>query len=159
MLNKLGDRDNKLKVGFTASTFDLLHSGHILMLQEARSKCDYLIVGLQSDPTIDRASKNKPVQSIIERQIQLAAVTVVDEIIVYNTEADLEELLNSLPINIRILGVEYQDKDFTGREICNRREIEIYFNTRDHKYSSSGLRRRVYEAENNRTVASDRDPS
>lgn len=159
MLNKLGDRDNKLKVGFTASTFDLLHSGHILMLQEARSKCDYLIVGLQSDPTIDRASKNKPVQSIIERQIQLAAVTVVDEIIVYNTEADLEELLNSLPINIRILGVEYQDKDFTGREICNRREIEIYFNTRDHKYSSSGLRRRVYEAESNRTAASDRDPS
>lgn len=158
MLNKLGDRDSKKKVGFTASTFDLLHSGHILMLQEARSKCDYLIVGLQSDPTIDRASKNKPVQSIIERQIQLAAVNVVDEIIVYNTEADLEELLNSLPINIRILGVEYQDKDFTGREICNRREIEIYFNTRDHKYSSSGLRRRVYEAECSRTASSDRDP-
>lgn len=154
MLKKLGDRDNKLKIGFTCSTFDLLHAGHILMLQEARSKCDYLIVGLQSDPTIDRASKNKPVQSIIERQIQLAAVNVVDEIIVYNTESDLEELLNSLPINIRILGVEYQDKEFTGREICNRREIEIYFNTRDHKYSSSGLRRRVYEAESSRTASS-----
>lgn len=133
--------------GFTCSTFDLLHAGHVAMLQEARTKCDYLIVGLQNDPTLDRQEKNKPVQSIVERQMQLAGSKYVDEIWVYNTEKDLEDLLLMLPIDVRILGVEYEGKEFTGREICHRRNIELFFNGRDHSFSSSSLRRRVAEAE------------
>lgn len=136
------------KIGFTASTFDLLHAGHITMLEEAKHHCDYLIVGLQNDPSIDRPdSKNPPVQSLIERQIQLSAVKFVDEIIVYNTEQDLEDLLLTLPINIRILGDEYKDKEFTGRDICARRRIELYFNKRDHSFSSTSLRKRVAESQ------------
>lgn len=131
-------------IGFTCSTFDLLHAGHITMLEEAKHHCDYLIVGLQNDPTIDRPdSKNPPIQSIIERQIQLSAVKYVDEIIVYNTEKDLEDLLLTLPINVRILGVEYQDKEFTGKDICKQRDIELFFNKRDHSFSSTSLRKRV----------------
>lgn len=131
-------------VGFTCSTFDLLHAGHITMLEEAKHHCDFLVVGLQNDPTIDRPdTKNSPVQSIIERQIQLSAVKYVDEIIVYNTEEDLCDLLLTLPINIRILGVEYEKSDFTGKEICQNRGIELYFNKRDHSFSSTSLRRRV----------------
>ena len=133
--------------GFTCSTFDLLHAGHVAMLQEARTRCDYLIVGLQNDPTLDRQEKNKPVQSIVERQMQLAGSKYVDEIWVYNTEKDLEDLLLMLPIDVRILGVEYEGKEFTGREICHRRNIELFFNGRDHSFSSSSLRRRVAEAE------------
>lgn len=135
------------KVGFTCSTFDLLHAGHVAMLQEARTQCDYLIVGLQNDPTLDRPNKNRPVQSIVERQMQLKGSRYVDEVWVYNTEKDLEDLLLTLPINVRILGVEYEGKEFTGREICHKRGIELYFNGRDHSFSSSSLRRRVYEAE------------
>jgi glycerol-3-phosphate cytidylyltransferase len=136
------------KVGFTASTFDLFHAGHVVMLEEAKRVCDYLIVGIQVDPTVDRPrTKNKPVQSIIERQIQLAACRFVDEIMVYTTEKELEDILMSLPLDIRILGEEYRDKEFTGRDICEKRNIEIYFNKRDHYFSSSDLRQRVYDAE------------
>ncbi len=136
-----------MRIGFTCSTFDLLHAGHVAMLQEAKTKCDYLIVGLQNDPTLDRPTKNKPVQSIVERQMQLKGSRYVDEIWVYNTEKDLEDLLLTLPIDVRILGVEYEGKEFTGREICHKRGIELYFNGRDHSFSSSSLRKRVYEAE------------
>lgn len=133
-----------MKVGFTCSTFDLLHAGHILMLKEARSLCDKLIVGLQTDPTIDRPdTKNKPIQSIVERYIQLQAVRYVDEIFVYSTEKDLEDLLMILPINLRILGEEYYDKNFTGKEICSKRGIKVYFNKREHSFSTTELRQRV----------------
>lgn len=132
------------KIGFTCSTFDLLHAGHITMLEEAKHHCEFLIVGLQNDPTFDRPGvKNPPVQSIIERQIQLSAVKYVDEIIVYNTEQDLCDLLLTLPINVRILGDEYKDKEFTGKQICEDRNIDLYYNGRDHSFSSTSLRKRV----------------
>ena len=135
-------------VGFTCSTFDLLHAGHILMLAEAKSICDYLIVGIQSDPTIDRPDvKNKPVQSIVERYVQLSAVKFIDEIIVYDTERDLEDLLMFLPITIRIIGEEYRDKSFTGKNICEDRGIKIFYNSRTHRFSSSELRQRTYQSE------------
>lgn len=135
-------------VGFTCSTFDLLHAGHILMLAEAKSICDYLIVGVQSDPTIDRPeTKNKPVQSIVERYVQLSAVKFIDEIIVYDTEKDLEDLLMFLPITLRIIGEEYRDKPFTGKNICEDRGIKIFYNSRTHRFSSSELRQRTYQSE------------
>ena len=137
----------KQKIGFTCSTFDLLHAGHVSMLAEAKTQCDYLIVGLQSDPTLDRPTKNRPVQTVVERQMQLRGSRYVDEIWVYNTEKDLEDLLLMLPIDVRILGVEYEGKEFTGREICHKRGIELYFNGRDHSFSSSSLRKRVAQAE------------
>jgi len=138
---------SKKIVGLTCSTFDLLHSGHVMMLREAKTQCDYLIVGLQTDPSIDRPEKNKPVQTIVERYVQLAAVKYVDEIVVYQTEQDLQDILEMFPIDIRILGEEYRDKDFTGREICKKRGIQLHFNKRDHRFSSSGLRKRVNEVE------------
>lgn len=142
---------NNKKVGFTASTFDLFHAGHVVMLQEAKTKCDYLIVAIQIDPTIDRPDvKNKPIQSIVERQLQVKACKYVDEVIVYSTEKDLEDILKTLPIDIRILGVEYKDKQFTGKDICLIRNIEFYYNKRDHSFSSTDLRKRVYEAEQER---------
>ena len=135
-------------IGFTCSTFDLLHAGHILMLAEAKQICDYLIVGLQTDPTIDRPdTKNKPVQSVVERYVQLSAVKFVDEIIVYDTEKDLEDLLMFLPINHRIIGEEYRDKPFTGKNICEDRGINIIYNSRKHRFSSSELRQRTYQSE------------
>lgn len=133
------------KIGITASTFDLLHAGHIMMLREAKQQCDHLICALQVDPSIDRHEKNKPVQTLVERYVQLAAVKYVDEIIVYQSEQDLEDILEMYPIDVRIMGEEYKDKDFTGREICKRRNIQLYFNRRDHRFSSSGLRKRVSE--------------
>jgi len=136
-----------LKIGITFSTFDLLHAGHIAMLSEAKNHCDYLIAGLQTDPTLDRTTKNSPVQSIVERQIQLQATRYVDEIVVYQTEKDLEDILLSMPIDVRILGVEYENRDFTGKDICNKRGIELVYNGRDHSFSSSSLRKRVAEAE------------
>lgn len=150
IFNKIKDLKSKgLKIGVVFSAFDLLHAGHIAMLAEAKNHCDYLIAALQTDPTIDRPdTKNRPVQTIVERQIQLAATRYVDEIVVYQTEKDLEDLLLILPVDVRILGVEYRDKDFTGREICTKRGIELVFNSRDHSFSSSVLRRRVVEAEN-----------
>ena len=131
------------KIGFTCSTFDLLHAGHITMLEEAKHHCEYLIVGLQTDPTIDRPEKNKPIQSLVERQIQLAAVKYVDEIVCYQTEEDLKDLLLTLPINVRVLGDEYKSKDFTGKDIAKQRNIKIIYNGRDHSFSSTSLRKRV----------------
>ena len=122
--------------GFTCSCFDLLHAGHILMLEEAKLQCDRLVVGLQTDPTIDRPTKNKPIQSVTERYIQLAAVKYVDEIIPYSTEQDLSNLLKALPIDIRIIGEDYRDKDFTGKEL----NIPLYYNKREHDWSTSALR-------------------
>ena len=132
-----------MKIGFTASTFDLLHAGHIAMLREAKSQCDWLICGLQTDPSIDRIDKNKPIQTIVERYVQLSAVCYVDEIIPYSTEKDLEDILQMFSIDIRIIGEEYKDGKFTGRAICSSRGIEIYYNKRDHRFSSSDLRKRV----------------
>tara|TARA_R110000868_G_scaffold94549_1_gene260813 strand:+ start:26329 stop:26742 length:414 start_codon:yes stop_codon:yes gene_type:complete len=131
--------------GFTASTFDLLHAGHVSMLREAKAQCDYLICGLQVDPSLDRPDKNKPVQTLVERYAQLNAIQYVDEIIPYQTEQDLEDILTMLDLNVRIIGSEYKDKKFTGRAICASRGIEIFFNKRDHRFSTSDLRRRVNE--------------
>ena len=137
------------RIGITFSTFDMLHAGHIAMLSEAKNHCDYLICGLQTDPTIDRPdTKNRPVQSIVERQIQLAACRYVDEVVVYSTEQDLRDLLLILPVDVRILGVEYSGKDFSGKAECESRDIDIVFNRRDHSFSSSSLRKRVAEAQN-----------
>ena len=132
-----------MKVGITASTFDLLHAGHVEMLREARSECDYLICALQIDPSVDRVEKNKPIQTIVERYTQLEAVKYVDEIIPYLHETDLEDILQMRQINVRILGEEYREKEFTGRDICKQRDIELYFNKRDHRFSSSDLRKRI----------------
>lgn len=136
-----------MKVGITFSTFDLLHAGHIAMLREAKEQCDYLIVGLQTDPTIDREEKNKPVQTLVERYVQISAVKYVDEIICYETEQDVVDILSMYDIDIKIMGEEYREKDFTGRDICKSRGIELYFNKRNHRFSSSGLRKRVADAE------------
>jgi glycerol-3-phosphate cytidylyltransferase len=134
-----------MRVGFVASAFDLLHAGHIVMLEEANRHCDYLIAGLQVDPSIDRPEKNKPVQTVVERYTQLKGVRYVDEIIPYTTEEDLEDILSMYHIDVRILGEEYRDKDFTGKDICRKRDIELYFNKRDHRFSTSGLRKRINE--------------
>ena len=134
-----------MKVGLTASTFDLLHAGHIEMLREAKSQCDYLICALQIDPSVDSPNKNNPAQTIVERYTQLQAVRFVDEIIPYLHENDLEDILNMRKINVRILGEEYRDKEFTGRDICKKRDVELYFNKRDHRFSSSDLRKRIGE--------------
>ena len=136
------------KIGITFSTFDMLHAGHIAMLSEAKNHCDYLIAGLQTDPTLDRPdTKNKPIQSIVERQIQLSACRYVDEVVVYQTEQDLIDLLLILPLDVRILGVEYENKSFSGDAECYQRKIQLVFNGRDHSFSSSSLRKRVAEAE------------
>jgi len=141
-------KDEGKKIGITFSSWDLFHAGHVAMLAEAKNHCDYLIAGLQTDPTLDRPdTKNHPVQSIVERQIQLAATRYVDEIVVYQTEKDLEDILLTLPIDVRILGVEYENVEFTGRDICVRRGIELVYNSRDHSFSSSSLRKRVAAAE------------
>lgn len=132
-----------MKIGFTCSTFDLLHSGHIVMLQEAKSQCDYLICGLQVDPSLDRNEKKAPIQTLVERYIQLKATRYVDEVIPYVSEADLEDILSIMPINIRILGQEYLTKEFTGKVICEQRGIELYFNKREHRFSTSELRERL----------------
>jgi len=130
------------KVGFTCSCFDLFHAGHIMMLKEAKSVCDYLIVGLQTDPTIDRPEKNKPIQSVVERFIQLESCKYVDEVVVYDTEKDLLDILYSYPINIRVVGEEYRDKNFTGKDLTH---IEMYYNSRKHSFSTTELRGRVIE--------------
>jgi glycerol-3-phosphate cytidylyltransferase len=134
-----------MKVGFTCSTFDLLHAGHVQMLREAKDQCDYLICGLQVDPSVDRKEKNSPIQTIVERYTQLKAVSYVDEIIPYGTEKDLEDILTMYHIDVRILGEEYRDGKFTGRAICAKRGIELYFNKREHRFSTSDLRKRVCE--------------
>jgi glycerol-3-phosphate cytidylyltransferase len=140
--------DKPYNVGITFSTFDLLHVGHIGMLREAASICDRLIVGLQVDPSINRPTKNAPIQSLYERHFQLRAIKYIDEIIPYQTEKDLEDILSVLQIDVRILGEEYRDKDFTGKDICKKRNIQLYFNDRDHRFSSTELRQRIYDMEN-----------
>ena len=132
-----------MKVGFTCSTFDLFHAGHVIMLKEAKTQCDYLIVGLQTDPTIDRKEKNKPVQSIFERYVQLQACKYVDEVAVYATEKDLVDIL---------LGNEYEHREFTGRNECIDRGIKFYFNKREHTFSTTELRQRVVDAEVDKTL-------
>ena len=139
-----------MRIGLTASTFDLLHAGHVAMLREAKSQCDYLIAALQVDPSLDRSEKNLPVQTIVERQAQLHAVKYVDEVIVYCTERDLLDIINMYPIDVRILGEEYRLKDFTGKDECRNRGIQIYFNKRDHRFSSSDLRKRVCDVPSER---------
>ena len=133
--------------GLTASTFDLLHAGHIAILSEGESQCDYLICALQIDPSLDRPEKNSPVQSIVERYSQLSAVKYVDEILVYQYESELLDIIQMYPINLRILGEEYRDKDFTGKDECRRLGIQLYFNKREHRFSSPDLRKRVTEKE------------
>lgn len=142
------DYKDKGRIGFTCSTFDFLHAGHVVMLEEAKRHCDYLIVGLQVDPSVDRPGvKNSPIQSILERQIQLSAVSFVDDVIVYATEQDLEDMLRMLPLDVRFLGEEYKDKEFTGKDICLKRGVELHFNQRRHSFSTSELRQRAFEAE------------
>ena len=140
-----------MKIGFTCSTFDLFHAGHLLMLEEAKQQCDYLIVGLQTDPTIDRPKeKNKPVQSVFERWIQVESCKYVDKVIPYATEKELIDILLSYPIDVRILGEEYANTDFTGKYECTKKEIELYFNKREHSFSTTELRQRVVAAEINK---------
>lgn len=136
-----------MKIGITCSTFDLLHAGHVLMLEECKQHCDYLICALQTDPTIDRPSKNKPIQSLVERYIQLNAVKWVDKIIPYSTEAELVEIFKAFPIDVRIIGSDYVGKEFTAKEVCADRGIEIIYNRRDHSYSTTSLRKSVWERE------------
>ena len=143
-----------MKIGFTASTFDLFHAGHIMMLKEAKAVCDYLIVGLQTDPTIDRDWKNKPVQGVFERFIQLQACKYVDEVVPYATEKELLDILLSYPINVRIVGEEYRDQDFTGKEECWAHGVEIYYNRREHSFSTTELRQRVVAAETDKVLRS-----
>ena len=138
-----------MKVGFTCSTFDLLHAGHIGMLREAKANCDVLIVGLQSDPTIDRPdTKNKPIQTMVERYAQLNALKFVDEIVPYQTEQDLVDILELFQLDVRFLGDEYKEKEFTGKDVCRKRGIELHFNKRDHRFSTTDLRHRVCKNEN-----------
>lgn len=135
-----------MRIGITFSAFDLLHAGHIKMLEDAKRQCDYLICGLQTDPTLDRPEKNKPVQTVVERYVQLKGCKYVDQIVPYATEQDLEDILRSFNIDVRIVGDEYREKNFTGRAYCEEKGIELYFNNRDHRFSSSGLRRIVADA-------------
>ena len=136
------------KVGITFGSFDLFHAGHVFMLEEAKTVCDYLIVGLQIDPTIDRPDvKNKPVQNIVERQIQLRGCKYIDEIILYNTEKELLDILNTVKWDIRIIGQEYKGKHFTGKELCSIASGNLHFNKRKHGFSSTSLRKRVTESQ------------
>lgn len=136
-----------MRVGITFSAFDLLHAGHITMLEDAKRQCDYLICGLQTDPTLDRPEKNRPVQSVVERYIQLKGCKFVDEIVPYATEQDLEDVLRSFKLDVRIVGDEYEQKEFTDRKFCEDKGIDLCFNKREHRFSSSGLRREVAEKE------------
>ena len=135
-----------MNTGITFSSFDLFHSGHVAMLKEARQNCDYLIVGLQTDPTLDRPEKNQPIQSVFERYVQLEGCKYIDEIIPYATEQDLVDILLTYNINVRFVGEEYKIKEFTGKQICVDKGIKIHYNSRQHSFSTSGLRKRISEA-------------
>lgn len=137
----------KRTIGITCSTFDLLHAGHIIMLEECKKYCDYLICALQVDPTLDRIEKNKPVQTLVERYIQLDAVQYVDKIIPYTTEDELITIFSSLDLDVRIIGEEYKDTNFTGKDVCLKRGIKIIYNKRDHDFSTTNLRQRIYTQE------------
>jgi glycerol-3-phosphate cytidylyltransferase len=137
-----------MKIGFNCSSFDLFHAGHVTMLKMEKEMCDYLKVALQVDPTVDRPGiKNKPVQSVYERYVQLQACKYVDEILVYETEEDLLNLIQTQTINIRFLSEEYIDRDFTGKQYCIDNNIELFYHLRKHKYSSTEIRNRVYNLE------------
>lgn len=139
-------------IGITCSTFDLLHAGHILMLEECKKYCDYLICALQVDPSIDISEKNKPIQSLVERYIQLDAVQYVDKIIPYNTEEELKTIFSSLDLDVRIIGEEYKDKDFTAKDICMKRNITFIYNKRDHNFSTTNLRKLIHTQETNKLL-------
>ena len=132
-------------IGITFSSFDLFHSGHVAMLKEAKSKCDYLMVGQQTDPTIDRPEKNKPIQSVFERYVQLEGCKYIDEVIPYATEQDLIDILLTYKVDVRFIGEEYQGKEFTGKQLCIDKGINIHYNKRQHSFSTSGLRKRIKE--------------
>jgi|TARA_B100000035_G_C20939290_1_gene526727 glycerol-3-phosphate cytidylyltransferase len=137
-----------MKIGFNCSSCDLFHAGHVTMLKMEKQMCDYLIVALQVDPTIDRPGiKNKPVQSVYERYVQLQGCKYVDEILVYETEADLLNLIKTQKFDVRFLSEEYKNVDFTGKQYCIDNGIELHFHLRRHQYSSTELRNRVYELE------------
>jgi glycerol-3-phosphate cytidylyltransferase len=143
-------KKNKKTIGITCSTFDLLHAGHIIMLDECKKYCDYLVCALQVDPTIDRKEKNKPVQTLVERYVQLDAVQYVDKIIPYNTEEELITIFSSLDLDVRIIGEEYKDTQFTGKDVCLKRGIKIIYNKRDHDFSTTNLRQKIYSQESNK---------
>ena len=132
-----------MRIGITCSSFDLFHAGHVKMLEEAKQHCDYLIVALQTDPTIDRPEKNKPIQSVVERWVQVNACKWVDQIVPYTTEEDLEDIFMSFKLDCRIIGDEYENKYFTAKDICQKRKIKVIYNSRDHNWSSSELRNRI----------------
>ena len=138
--------NKKLKVGFTCSSFDLLHPGHVVMLKDCKNVCDYLIVGLQIDPTVDRKEKNKPIQTLKERSFMIRSIKHVDEVVKYETEAELYDLIKDLNPDVRILGTDWQDKEFTGHDL----DIPIYWHKRDHDWSTTALRNRIYYAEKDR---------
>ena len=145
--------DNQKKtIGITCSTFDLLHAGHIIMLEECKKYCDYLICALQVDPTIDRPTKKKPIQSIVERYIQLDAVQYVDKIIPYSTEKELITIFSSLDLDVRIIGEEYKDTSFTAKDVCAERGIKIVYNKRDHDFSTTSLRQRIHTQESDKKL-------
>lgn len=144
--------ENKI-IGITCSTFDLLHTGHIIMLEECKKYCDFLICALQVDPTIDRPEKNKPIQSLIERYVQLDAVKYVDKIIPYSTEEELETLFSALDLDVRVIGEDYKNKDFTAKDICQKRGIKVIYNRRDHNFSTSSLRQEIYKQESKKRFA------
>ena len=141
-----------MKIGITFSAFDLFHAGHVKMLEDAKDQCDYLICGLQTNPTLDRPEKNMPVQSVVERYIQLKACKYVDEIVPYATEQDLEDILRSFKLDVRIIGDEYVNKQFTGRDYCEQKGILLFYNIREHRFSSSVLRTEVQIKENLKKV-------
>lgn len=134
-------------VGFTASSFDLFHSGHVAMLKEAKANCEYMIVGMQTDPTIDRPEKNKPIQSVFERYVQLEGCKYIDEIIPYETEKDLEDIFLTYKIDVRFIGEEYKDKEFTAKQLCVDKNVKIHYNKRQHSFSTTNLRKRIKESE------------
>jgi glycerol-3-phosphate cytidylyltransferase len=143
------DKQKKI-VGITCSTFDLLHAGHIIMLEECKRYCDYLICALQVDPSLDRPEKNKPIQSLVERYIQLDVVKYVDKIIPYTTEEELRMIFSSLDIDVRIIGEEYKHKEFTAKDICMKRNIRLVYNKREHNFSTSNLRELIYKQESSK---------
>jgi glycerol-3-phosphate cytidylyltransferase len=137
-----------MKIGFTCGAFDLVHAGHIAMFQYCKQHCDYLIVGLHTDPSIDRPrTKNRPIQTSFERWLQLTGCKYIDDVVPYDTEHDLNNLLGILDINVRFIGEEYAHQEYTGKKTCKDRGIDIVFTPRAHSYSSSELRTRVKEGQ------------
>ena len=133
-------------VGITFSSFDLFHSGHVAMLKEAKSNCDHLMVGVQTNPTIDRPEKNKPIQSVFERYVQLEGCKYIDQLVPYATEKEIEDILLTYKIDKRFIGEEYKTKEFTGKQLCVDNDIELYYNKRQHSFSTTNLRTRIVEA-------------